>query len=75
MPLYPYACDACGHEFEKVVPAAAVGPAVTCPNCGGPNVTRGFGLPAVAAKPLPATNCRGDGPPCGAVGCGRMPRR
>ena len=73
MPLYPYTCDACGHEFDKVVPSTIVAVSVACPSCDSPKVTRGFGLPAVVAvaPPRPATNCRGDGPPCGAVGCGR----
>jgi putative FmdB family regulatory protein len=75
MPLYPYTCHACGHAFEKVVRAAGKEVAVACPECESPNVAREFGLPAAIGptKSLPAaTNCRGDGPPCGAAGCGRM---
>jgi putative FmdB family regulatory protein len=72
MPLYSYTCDACGHEFDKVVPSTIVAVSVACPSCDSPKVTRGFGLPAVAvAPPRPATNCRGVRPPCGAVGCGQ----
>jgi len=72
MPLYPYTCDACGCEFEKVVPATAGRESVTCPECESGKVTRGFGLPAAGVSVPTATNCRGDGPPCGAPGCGRM---
>ena len=33
MPLYDFACAACGHEFEVL---AAAGAAVSCPTCGAP---------------------------------------
>jgi putative FmdB family regulatory protein len=75
MPLYPYTCDDCGHAFEKVMSRAAVEPAVSCPECHSPRVVRQFGLPAATSKALPATNCRGNGPPCGAIGCGRITPR
>lgn len=74
MPLYPFTCRSCGHAFEKVVPSARTAD-VACPACESPEVGREFGLPAVAVRSTPpATNCRGDGPPCGAVGCGRTGR-
>jgi putative FmdB family regulatory protein len=72
MPLYPYSCDACGHTFEKVVPANGTAVDVACPECESTEVVRGFGLPAVGQAKPAATNCRGDGPPCGAAGCGRL---
>jgi putative FmdB family regulatory protein len=72
MPLYEYTCRACEHTFETLV-----GPRgddeVRCPECDGAELDRLFGLPApgrVTAS-APATNCRGDGPPCGAPWCGR----
>src|ERR1700704_3389686 len=35
MPLYEYACDACGHRFEKIQKFSD--PLEdTCPKCGGP---------------------------------------
>ena len=73
MPLYPYTCDDCGAEFEALVPRATAEPADGCPTCAGANVTRGLSLPAKATTVAvgPATNCRGDGPPCGASWCGR----
>jgi putative FmdB family regulatory protein len=72
MPLYPYSCEACGHEFEKVVPSAADRGDVCCPACESRDVARAFGLPAVGRPRPAATNCRGDGPPCGRTGCGRL---
>lgn len=32
MPIYEYACDSCGHEFEKLQKISA--PAPECPSCG-----------------------------------------
>ena len=72
MPLYPYTCDDCEAEFEALVTRVTDPLAVECPACGGTRVARGFGVPARGpASTPPATNCRGDGPPCGAQGCGR----
>lgn len=73
MPLYPYACEACGHHFEQLVSGGGTAVAVVCPECQSETVTRKFGQPArPKTADVPLTNCRGDGPPCGAVGCGRM---
>ena len=72
MPLYPYTCNDCATEFEALVTKMTGEPKVECPSCGRTSVTRGLGVPArVAATISPPTNCRGDGPPCGAFGCGR----
>lgn len=70
MPLYRYHCETCDESFEQIESTSAVATKVRCPKCGDPKVSRAFGLPA---KPTPAvaTNCRGDGPPCGAAFCGR----
>ncbi len=40
MPIYEYACPACGHRFEKFIrrPDQAEPPA--CPDCGEANVPR-----------------------------------
>ena len=32
MPIYEYACDSCGHEFEKLMKMSADAP--PCPECG-----------------------------------------
>ncbi|MBA4064570.1 MAG: hypothetical protein C0501_12830 [Isosphaera sp.] len=68
MPLHEYACRTCDRAFETLVTAKTAEP-VKCPVCGGADVERLAGLPT-AGKPA-ATNCRGDGPPCGAPFCGR----
>lgn len=72
MPLYEYTCRKCVHTFEALV----MGPQdedVRCPACDGTEIDRGFGLPArgKVLDTAPATNCRGDGPACGAPWCGR----
>jgi putative FmdB family regulatory protein len=46
MPIFEYACNACGHQFEFLkLPAATTVP--SCPACQSPNLTRllsGFAL-------------------------------
>ena len=39
MPLYEFACDACGARFEELTPPGAKAP---CPACGNERVTRVF---------------------------------
>lgn len=72
MPLFEYQCRACGRPFEVLVSPRSAAP-VRCPACDGEEIDRLIGLPAAgkAAEDQPATNCRGDGPPCGAPWCGR----
>jgi putative FmdB family regulatory protein len=72
MPVYEYSCRKCEHTFEALVTGSAAG-TVRCPGCESSDLDRLISLPApgrVAENP-PATNCRGDGPPCGAPWCGR----
>jgi putative FmdB family regulatory protein len=70
MPLYPFRCSDCGTEFEALVAKVTADPNAECPSCGGLHVARGLGVPARPVSEL-RTNCRGDGPPCGAQWCGR----
>lgn len=72
MPLYEYTCRKCEHAFETLV-TARTATAIRCPKCDGEELDRMIGLPAPGrvAEGTPATNCRGDGPPCGAPWCGR----
>lgn len=35
MPLYPYRCTQCGHNFEKIQSFSAA-PETECPKCKGP---------------------------------------
>ena len=39
MPLYEFACDACGARFEELVPPGCTAP---CPACGNERVRRVF---------------------------------
>jgi putative FmdB family regulatory protein len=39
MPVYEYACDKCGHEFEREQKMADP-PVKTCPECKGRKVTK-----------------------------------
>jgi putative FmdB family regulatory protein len=39
VPLYEFACDACGARFEELTPPGAKAP---CPACGGEDVRRVF---------------------------------
>jgi putative FmdB family regulatory protein len=72
MPLYEYSCRKCEHTFEALVTARAT-TAVACPMCASTDLDQLIGLPSAgrATESKPATNCRGDGPPCGAPWCGR----
>jgi putative FmdB family regulatory protein len=72
MPLYEYTCRKCEHSFEALVTARGTA-AVKCPKCESAELDQLIGLPAPGrvVDGQPATNCRGDGPPCGAPWCGR----
>src|SRR5215471_8151586 len=49
MPLYEYACDHCGHRFEKIQKFSD--PLVdTCPKCGGGPVHKLLSSPAIQFK-------------------------
>ncbi|MCB0115239.1 MAG: zinc ribbon domain-containing protein [Caldilineaceae bacterium] len=49
MPIYEFACDSCGHEFEKIVSFSATQPPA-CPSCEAETVTRRMGRPAIHFK-------------------------
>ncbi len=48
MPLYEYACQQCGHRFEKIKKFSDE-PEKVCPKCGGP-VEQLLSAPAVQFK-------------------------
>jgi len=49
MPIYEYACPACGHVFDII--QKADDPAVTvCPKCGGRKVAKRMSSPAIQFK-------------------------
>lgn len=72
MPLYDFACDGCGTQFERLVRREADLPDVDCPQCGDRSVRRQLSLPAAPSNSPEAlpTAC-GAGPPCGAPWCQR----
>jgi putative FmdB family regulatory protein len=63
MPIYEYACPACGGRFEKLV--RRFGEAVSCPTCLSPDVEKQLSVFAVATA---ATAPAFAG--CGASACG-----
>jgi putative FmdB family regulatory protein len=72
MPLDRYTCDDCRESFEQMRPkSGSTATVAACPQCGSEAVRLAFGLPSKPLPSAPATNCRGDGPPCGASFCGR----
>ena len=67
MPIYEYACAACGKEFEKYVATATV--TVGCPACASARVKRRLSLVGVktgaVASPIGASGgCCGGGCGC-----------
>lgn len=78
MPLYEYRCGRCDLPFEKY--ARTFNDRPDCPGCGASDVTRMLSTFAVstggsgksAASPADFGGC-GEGPPCGAAHCGRLP--
>jgi putative FmdB family regulatory protein len=75
MPLYEYTCQKCAHTFETLVSGKRE-ESVRCPECNSDEIEQMIGLPAKGrvVEGQPATNCPGDGPPCGAPWCGRKNR-
>lgn len=45
MPIYAFACDACGHAFDRLQKLSAPDPE-TCPACGAPRVRRQLTAPS-----------------------------
>jgi putative FmdB family regulatory protein len=68
--LYDYTCRKCSHTFDAIVTTRTAND-VRCPECESDDLERLLGLPGPGRVAAPATNCRGDGPPCGAPRCGR----
>lgn len=48
MPIYAYACRACGHEFEEFVKQNAAAP--PCPDCGGGELDRLISRPSIKSE-------------------------
>ena len=44
MPIYEYTCGDCENQFEKFVRSMTAPVEVTCPECGGTHVKKGWSL-------------------------------
>jgi putative FmdB family regulatory protein len=44
MPIYEYTCKDCDSQFEKFVRSMTASAEVTCPNCGGAHVKKGWSV-------------------------------
>lgn len=76
MPLYEYRCRRCERPFERL--ARNFNDRPDCPSCGASEVTRELSTFAVstaggAKSAAPSLGGCGEGPPCGAAQCGRLP--
>ena len=69
MPIFEYACRACGHEFETLVRAAET---PSCIGCGSPELDKKLSVfAAQQAQPVAASPCGNCGNPGGPGACGR----
>jgi len=71
MPIYEYACQNCGHEFESLVRNDEK---PRCPSCGRRRLSKKFSVPAAhTAASGPSCPARETGGcnvgDCGAAGC------
>jgi putative FmdB family regulatory protein len=62
MPIYEYACNKCGHEFEALVRSGAV---PDCPGCRSTDLDRKL---SAFATPGPAKEAAFAAGPCGSCG-------
>ncbi|MBI4911096.1 MAG: zinc ribbon domain-containing protein [Acidobacteria bacterium] len=68
MPIYEYACEACGRREEKLETLSAP-ETHTCEGCGAPaGMRRQFSVAAVCSASGPAPS-RGAGPSCATGSC------
>ena len=72
MPIYEYACHACGEEFEALVRSDTV---PQCPQCHSTDLHKRLSVFATAAvtgepPPAPAGPCGSCGHPGGPGACG-----
>lgn len=44
MPIYEYACQDCGAQFEKFVRSMTAQNEIRCPDCGGIHTKKGWSL-------------------------------
>ena len=66
MPIYEYACQGCGREFEALVRSDTV---PECPKCHSKALDKRLSVFATAASgPQPAPAAHGPISPCGSCG-------
>jgi putative FmdB family regulatory protein len=77
MPLFEFVCESCRTGFEALI--RRDDEVVTCPDCGGHEVRKGFSAPAAARNGQGEGSSRGlemsgaslcGKPGCGPMGCG-----
>ena len=70
MPIFEYACRACGHEFETLVRASDT---PSCASCGSAALDKKLSVFAAQNSPAPTSACGNCGNPGGPGACGRHP--
>lgn len=55
MPIFEYACHACGHAFEALVRRSE---APACPSCGSQDLAKQLSLPVVKSESTKAQSLR-----------------
>jgi putative FmdB family regulatory protein len=72
MPLFEYACRACGHRFEYLT---RHGQSPSCPACAGADLEKQLSVFAVSARAGGTSSVRSEpaAGPCGACGDPRGP--
>lgn len=68
MPIYEFACPACGDEFEKLVMGAST--EVACPACGSPEVERQMSVFGVKSGGRFTSSVGGDCSGCSQASAG-----
>ncbi len=68
MPIYEYACGACGREFEALVLRKSDEAEVACDACGATTVARRMSAPAAARTGGASSGSGAPAPRCGPVG-------
>ncbi len=73
MPLYEYACRACGNRFEQRLRYDDRLKQQPCPKCGAAQASLCMSVPSLVGAATSATNGTGCQSTGGACGCGRFP--
>ncbi len=61
MPIYEYACQECGREFELLVSSERSADNQTCPHCASDQLTRKFSIFASPSSSAQACPAKGSG--------------